>query len=86
MKIDIDKYIEVGFDTLQFFNHLNGWIAGFFCQGMESKLNDGLICYLPLQGKSEKIREKHLSPYCSTPQEAIDKAYKLWRINEKNRN
>lgn len=80
MKINLDKYIKAEFDTLWALweKKDNSWVVGFFCQGKESLLNDGLICYLPLQGKPEKIRERYLSPVCKTPQEAIDEAYKLY--------
>lgn len=75
--IIIDKYHEAGFNTLW---HVNKkWIAGFFCQGPESKPNDGLITYLPLEGYTEKKRNPHLSPVCETTQKAINEAYRLWR-------
>lgn len=82
-----DKYKKAGFDCLFFFDDGHGkgkWCCGFFCQGKESILNDGLICYLPLQGKSEKIRDKHLSKLLDTVEEAINDSYKNWRANKKS--
>ena len=78
--VKIAKYREAGFNTL--WNVNEKWIAGFFCQGKESELNDGLITYLPLEGYSEARRISYLSPVCETAQEAIDKAYNLWKENE----
>ncbi len=54
--IDLSEYIQAKFDTI--FKFDNGWVAGFFCQGVESLSNDGLICYLPVQNKSYIERNK----------------------------
>jgi len=81
--VDLSKYIEAGFDAIwQVFippGDKSKWIAGFYCQGPESSLNDGLVCYLPCYGEPEQIRLQHLSPTCSSIQEAIDKAYNLYQ-------
>lgn len=83
MNIFLNEYKEAGFDCLFCFDGTqrtpDKWCCGFFCQGKESSLNDGLICYIPLQGKPQKIREKYLSKLFDTPNEAIMDSYKRWK-------
>lgn len=80
-----DKYKTAGFDCLFFFddgNNRGKWCSGFFCQGEESLINDGLICYLPLQDRPEEIRDQHLSKLFDTPEEAINDSYLKWSENK----
>ena len=85
VRIDLGRYIEAGFDTIwQVFEppgDTSKWIVGFFCQGVESSLNDGLICCVPCHGEPERIRQEYLSPACDTIQQAIDGAYMLFKKN-----
>jgi len=85
MFINLSKYVIAGFDTIwQVFKppgEESKWIVGFFCQGVESSMNDGLICYVPCYGEKEQIRFRYLSPACNTIQEAIDEAWKLFWAN-----
>ena len=86
MKVDLTKFSEAGFDTIWQLSKPPGektlWVVGFFCQGVESSLNDGLICYVPCHGEPEQVRQLYLSPACDSIQEAMDKAFLLF---EKNR-
>jgi len=86
MFVNLSKYIEAGFDSIwQVFKppgEKSKWVAGFFCQGVESSMNDGLICYVPCYGEAEQVRFKYLSPTCDTIQSAIDEAYKLFKANK----
>lgn len=41
--------------------------------------SDGIICYWPLHGKSEKERDRYSAPVCKTIYEAINKSYELWK-------
>jgi len=81
--VDLSKYIKAGFDAIwEVFippGDKSKWVAGFFCQGVESSMNDGLICYLPCHGEPERVRFQFLSPACDSIQEAIDKAYELYQ-------
>jgi len=85
MLINLSKYIVAGFDTIwQVFKppgEESKWIVGFFCQGVESSMSDGLICYVPCYGEKEQVRFQYLSPACNTVQEAIDEAWKLFWAN-----
>lgn len=82
-----DKYKKAGFDCLFCFDGTektpDEWCCGFFCVGEKYLLGDGLICYMPMQGQSEEIRNNYLSGLFNTPEEAINDSYNKWE--EKNR-
>lgn len=56
------------------------WIAGFFCQGPESIVNDGNVCYTNEQNQNTFTRSQKLSPLEDDPETAIAEAYILWKI------
>lgn len=84
--VNLSKYIKAGFDSIwQVFippGEEYKWVVGFLCQGVESSMNDGLICYVPCHGEAEQVRFQYLSPPCDTIQDAIDEAYKLFEANK----
>jgi len=86
MYVDLSKYIVAGFNSIwQVFKppgEESKWVVGFFCQGVESSMNDGLICYVPCYGETEQVRFKYLSPPCDTIQDAINESYKLFKDNK----
>lgn len=86
MFVDLSKYTKAGFDSIwQVFRppgEESKWVVGFFCQGVESLMDDGLICYVPCNGETEQVRFQYSSPPCDTIQGAIDESYKLFEANK----
>lgn len=55
------------------------WTAGFFCQGEDSMINTGEVCFTNEQMRSAFIRTQQLSPLEDDPETAIASAYALWK-------
>lgn len=55
------------------------WVAGFFCQGPESTVNNGDVCYTNEQNRNTFTRSNRRSPLEDDPETAISEAYDLWK-------
>lgn len=55
------------------------WVAGFFCQGTDSEMNLGDVCYTNEQNKNVFVRSQRLSPLEDDAETAIAEAYALWK-------